>query len=112
LTPADLLDARQESRFRPLYNRHLEQAKTFLLAGWEYTNALPFSQVRVRLACALPILIGIKTLVKLQNNPILQHELRIKITRDELRGIAGRVLIWYPWPKKWRRMPDGRFFQA
>jgi farnesyl-diphosphate farnesyltransferase len=112
LQPADLRDPANEKRLRPLYNRYLGITEAHLAAGWQYTLALPRGQSRVRLACALPILIGIKTLAKLKNNPILLPDLRIKVSRAELRRIVVRTLIWYPWPKTWQRLPSHVFFQA
>jgi farnesyl-diphosphate farnesyltransferase len=112
LVPADLRVAKNEPRLRPVYDRWLGQASSHLAAGWEYTNTLPWSQARVRLACALPILIGIKTLAKLKNNPILAPDLRIKVSRAELRWIVVRLLTWYAWPTIWQRLPSKPFFQA
>ena len=48
------------------FREHLDKAEAHLAAGWRYTNTLPFGQFRVRLACAWPILIGVKTLEKLR----------------------------------------------
>ena len=62
LKPADLLQPANEPRLRPLYDGYLDRAEAHLLAGWAYTNALPCRCVRVRLACAWPILIGCETL--------------------------------------------------
>ena len=62
LKPADLLQPANEPRLRPLYHGYLDRAEAHLLAGWAYTNALPRGCVRVRLACAWPILIGRETL--------------------------------------------------
>lgn len=112
LQPADLLAPGNELRLRPVYDRWVEQAMRNLRAGWEYTLALPFSWWRVRWACALPILIGIKTLVKLRANPVLRPELRIKVTRAELRGIVWRMVFWYPWPRQWRQLPQQRNIQS
>src|SRR6266568_8860469 len=61
-----LLSPANEQRFLPLYHQYLDEAESHLRAGWNYTNTLPFSQFRVRLACAWPILIGTKTIAKLR----------------------------------------------
>ena len=66
LKPEDLLQPANEPRLRPLYHAYLDRAEAHLLAGWAYTNALPRRHVRVRLACAWPILIGRETLVRLR----------------------------------------------
>src|SRR5208283_1343108 len=62
LQPADLLIPANEPRLRPLYHAHLDLAEGHLRAGWLYTNSLPRRSMRVRLACAWPILIGLETL--------------------------------------------------
>jgi farnesyl-diphosphate farnesyltransferase len=104
LIPSDLLNSENETRFRPIYNRWLAQAESHLHAGWEYTNALPRSAARVRLACAWPILIGLRTLNRLKVEPILDPERRIKVTRPEVRQIVLQSTLSYPFPPMWRRL--------
>ncbi len=106
LTPGDLLRTENEPRFRPLYDAYLGRTDADLAAGWEYTVRLPRSQVRVRLACAWPILIGSRTLAKLRAGKVLAPELRIKVPRPEVRRIITRSLLLYPWPSAWRRLFD------
>lgn len=103
LKPADLLDAANEARLRPLYNGYLDLAHQHLAAGWEYANSLPWSCVRVRLACAWPILIGIRTLSRLRHERILDGSRRIKVTRAEVRNLILKSLFLYPFPGAWRR---------
>jgi len=110
LRPSDLLEPSAEGKLRPVYESWLEQARAWLEEGWRYTLALPAGWRRVRLACALPVLIGIKTLVKLQHYAILNPDLRIKVTRQEVRGILWRVVLCHPWPNKWKQLPDSPFF--
>jgi farnesyl-diphosphate farnesyltransferase len=105
LQPVDLLDSANETRFRPLYRQYLGQARNDLQIGWRYTNALPWKLARLRWACALPIFLGIKTLAKLEKNPILFPDLRMKVSRAELCGLILRMVIWYPWPKAWQEIP-------
>jgi farnesyl-diphosphate farnesyltransferase len=104
LMPADLLKSSNEPRFRKLYEDYLGLAAGHLEAGWEYTNALPFWQVRSRLACAWPLLIGAATLKKLKACSILEAGERIKISRREIRSVLVRSVIWYPWPQRWIRL--------
>lgn len=100
LAPADLLDARNADRLRPLYDRGLDLAGEHLGAGWAYTQALPPGQVRVRLACAWPILIGLRTLALLRiGNPLAT--MRVKVSRKEVRGIVVDTLLRCPWPRRW-----------
>jgi farnesyl-diphosphate farnesyltransferase len=103
LKPDDLLDASNEERIRPIYNRWLDRARSHLAAGWEYTNTLPRTQFRLRLACAWPILIGMDTLDALATNPILDSPHPVKISRRKVRQIILRSVLLYPCSARWRR---------
>jgi farnesyl-diphosphate farnesyltransferase len=102
LCPEDLLDAGQETKLRPLYNRYLDLAAAHLAAGWAYTNAIPWRCIRVRLACAWPVLIGLKTLGRLRIENPLDPARPVKITRTEVRGVIWRSVLFYPFPSVWR----------
>jgi len=104
LTPADLLLPSNEPRLRPLYNSYLDLAKSHLAAGWDYTNNIPGGHMRVRLACAWPILIGVKTIDRLRTGNVLDPVQRIKITRPEVRQVMTRSIMAYFWPSRWRRL--------
>jgi farnesyl-diphosphate farnesyltransferase len=104
LTPADLLVPANETKFRPLYHRYLDLAESHLAAGWEYTNRIPWGQIRVRLACAWPILIGGATLQRLRNESVLDPARRVKVSRAELRSIVWRSVWRYPVPHFWRNL--------
>jgi len=101
LTPEALLSAGSMESFRPLYRVYLQRAEEHLAAGWDYTNSLPRSQVRVRLACAWPILIGMKTLAQLHTKNVLDERDRVKISRPEIRRLILRSVFCYPIPSKW-----------
>lgn len=103
LQPADLLSPAHETKFRPLYHRYLDRAEAHLAAGWDYTNAIPFRRMNLRLACAWPILIGFKTIARLRTANVLEAGQRVKVTRAEIRGIIFRSLWTYPFPGVWRR---------
>jgi farnesyl-diphosphate farnesyltransferase len=98
-----LLSPVNESRFRPLYHRYLDLAEDHLQAGWNYINALPRGQVRVRLACAWPILIGGRTIEQLRAANVLELRQGVKISRGEVRGILLRSVLLYPLQNAWRR---------
>lgn len=100
----DLLDPKNEPRLRPLYNELLDRAHAHLTAGWEYTNLIPRSQMRVRLACAWPILIGLKTIGLLRAGNVLDPQQRIKINRREVRNLIVKSVVTYPLPA-WRTLP-------
>jgi farnesyl-diphosphate farnesyltransferase len=104
LEPVALLNASEMGRFRPLYASYLEKARELLAAGWAYTNALPRSQIRVRLACAWPILIGMKTLARLRAGNVLDDRRRIKVSRWEVRRLMLRSVLCYPRPRAWDRL--------
>lgn len=104
LYPADLLLPETEPKFRPLYNRYLDVAESHLAAGWKYTNLIPFGQMRVRLACAWPILIGLRTIARLRSENVLDPAQCIKISRKEVRGLMIRSIVTYPIPGVWRRL--------
>lgn len=104
LAPADLLDPANEERLRRVYNPYLEVAAGHLAAGWAYTNRLPRSAMRVRLACAWPLIIGRRTIDLLRHGRILNPEQRIKLTRREVKGVVWRSVLYYPWPKRWNRL--------
>jgi farnesyl-diphosphate farnesyltransferase len=105
LPPEALLRAENEARFRPVYEHYLGLANHHLRRGWRYTLAIPWSQMRLRLACAWPALIGMQTLNRLRVTPILGSTQPIKITRVAVRGIITRSLVFYPLPFLWRRLP-------
>jgi farnesyl-diphosphate farnesyltransferase len=104
LAPADLLHSKNEARLRPLYNELLRQADEHLRAGWNYTNSLPRSCIRVRLACAWPILIGVRTLARLRTHNVLDGAQRIKISRREVKGIFIRSIATYPSTRSWNQL--------
>ncbi|HZQ93182.1 MAG TPA: phytoene/squalene synthase family protein [Terriglobales bacterium] len=104
LEPATLLAPENEAKFVPLYRGHLDIAEQHLSAGWRYTTTLPYGQFRVRLACAWPILIGLKTIQKLRASSVAQIRERVKISRGEVRAIVARSLLAAPFPLLWRRL--------
>jgi farnesyl-diphosphate farnesyltransferase len=103
LSPVELLDAGVEPRLRPLYQEQIDIARLDLQAGWRYTNSLPTNQLRLRLACAWPVLIGIRTLARLETEPVLDPHHRVKISRPEVRGIILRSILRLLRPDAWRR---------
>jgi farnesyl-diphosphate farnesyltransferase len=106
LQPADLLRPESESKLRPYYETLLNLAASHLRAGWGYTNALPRSSMRMRLVCAWPILIGVRTLARLRRQNVLEAGQRIKISRAEVRGLVLRSILSHPWQGAWNRLYD------
>jgi farnesyl-diphosphate farnesyltransferase len=104
LAPEDLLDQAREQQARGVYNEWCRRAHEHLAAGWAYTNALPRGCMRVRLACAWPLLIGVQTLARLRERNVFDPAQRIRITRPEVRRILVSSLIRYPFPSAWNNL--------
>lgn len=117
LLPEVLLSPANEAKFLPLYHQYLAEAESHLAAGWRYTNTLPWGQFRVRLACAWPVLIGRRTIEKLNSASTLDLHQRVKISRREVRRILFVSLLACPLPWAWQKLylpagkavaPDGK----
>jgi farnesyl-diphosphate farnesyltransferase len=104
LAPGDLLDPRVMPRLRGGYDRWLERAAGYLADGWAYTNALPRGQVRLRLACAWPILLGVNTVARLRAANVLDPERRVKVPRARVRSLLARSVLGLVWPPTWNRL--------
>lgn len=105
LKPADLLDAGSLPQFQPILSRLLSLALEHLDQGWLYTMAIPRRELRLRLACAWPILFALKTLQRISASArLLDPAVTLKMTRMEVyRDIVlstatlgcGRLLTGY-----------------
>lgn len=104
LTPTDLLDAGTMSRFAPVYRRLLGTAADHLRAGWRYTCQTPRDQFRLRLGCALPLLIGAETLQALARGNVLDATHRIKVPRSRVRALLVRTVLLHPFRSRWERL--------
>jgi farnesyl-diphosphate farnesyltransferase len=104
LVPADLADPGMESSFRALYDGYLDRAHEHLEAGWEYTNSLPRRFVRLRLACAWPLLFGVRTISELRRERILDPDKRIKVRRRQVYSIILQSILRYPFPRAWHSL--------
>jgi farnesyl-diphosphate farnesyltransferase len=104
LFPETLLSPVNAQKFLPLFHEYLDKAESHLAAGWRYTNTLPFGQFRVRLACAWPVLLGIKTIEKLRAASVMELQQRVKVSRGEVRSIIFRSLVCSPFPTAWRQL--------
>jgi signal transduction histidine kinase len=88
------LQPSNEAKLRPLYDMYLGQAEEHLSAGWDYTNALPRLPMRVRLACAWPILIGMKTIAMLRTGQVpeqLPADVEYNVLRIAQEAITNAV---------------------
>ncbi len=90
LSPEQLLDPSSAKAFRPLFRQLIQEARDHLDQGWRYAMALPRLEVRLRLACMWPLLIGIRTLQALSvSQRLLQVDQSVKITRRNVYGIVA-----------------------
>ncbi len=106
LSPSDLLDPANNARFRPVYDPLLVRALAFLGDAWDYVNMIPKSQIRVRLGCAWPVLIGLETLAALRSGNVLDSAQRIKVSRKRVSSLMKRSILAYPWSFWWNRLPN------
>jgi len=91
LTPADLLDARSLARLRPLLVNLLRVTLGHYDEGWAYTQAVPRREWRLRLACAWPLLIGLRTLdLVARAESLLDPGAVAKISRGAVYAILAR----------------------
>jgi farnesyl-diphosphate farnesyltransferase len=97
LEPADLLDPSRAEAARPLLTAWLHAALDHYEAGWQYTFAIPKREARMRLACAWPLLIGLRTLDLLAASPNwLDPAVTIKVPRVRVYGLMVHSLgtVW------------------
>ena len=97
LSPRDLLEPAAIHRVRPLILELLALTLRHYEAGWAYTLAIPRAEWRMRLACAWPLLIGLKTLALVADSPnLLDPRSQIKISRLVVYRILARSLglVW------------------
>ncbi|WP_447971173.1 phytoene/squalene synthase family protein [Nitrospira sp. M1] len=94
LQPEDLFDERNAQRFRPILRELIARALDHLDQGWSYTMAIPRLEVRLRLACMWPLLIGLRTLQQLSMSPhILDPATSVKVSRGEVYRIMATTTL-------------------
>ena len=103
LVPRDLLDPANGPRLRPLYLELLDRAQSDLEAGWRYTNTIPRGQIRLRLACAWPVLIGVKTIARLCTADVLDARKQVKVSRSEVEWLLVTSVMKLPFRGAWER---------
>ena len=92
MKPDDLLTPNNIGKFRPLYDEYLDLTNEHLDAAIEYIKMLPETQFRLKASCMLPVLIGQRTVTLLRDGNILDSADRIKVTRDEIKSYARKLL--------------------
>ena len=97
LSPRDLLDPSAAAGVKPLLVQLLDTALDHYEAGWRYTFAIPKAEARMRLACAWPLLIGLRTLDLLARSPNwLDPAVTLKLPRVRVYGLMAHSLatVW------------------
>jgi farnesyl-diphosphate farnesyltransferase len=97
LAPTDLLQPNAIARVRPLLDELLARALDDFDAAWDYTRAIPRTEIRLRLACAWPMFIGLQTLQRLrQAEDLLDPTVTTKIPRAAVYRIlvGSGVTAW------------------
>jgi farnesyl-diphosphate farnesyltransferase len=97
LEPTDLLEPKAGPVLRPLLVDLLNVALDHYEAGWQYTFAIPRREARMRLACAWPLLIGLRTLDLLAQAPNwLDPDVVLKVPRIRVYGMMAQSVatVW------------------
>lgn len=100
LLPPDLLKVDAMEKFRPLYAYWLGKTASYYDDAWAYTRQYPLREWRMRLACAWPVLIGVRTVRRLscpEINP-LDPTFRIKVSRSEVWSILIKSTLTLAFP--------------
>lgn len=92
LNPEDLMDEANLESFRPIYDAYLDLTNEHLEAATDYIRMIPETQFRLKASTMLPVLIGQRTVTLLRTGNILNSEERIKVTRDEMKTYARKLL--------------------
>ena len=104
LTPSQVLS--EPERFQPIYRTWLENAKSGLTSGMEYSRAI--ENRRVRAATVLPALIGARTLALLNASGPAALQRTVKVPRREVRS----MILWLGLALASRKRIDAMFDRA
>ena len=108
LTPDQLLDPRAIDRLRPLLRELLTVTLGHLSEGWSYILAIPRGETRIRLACALPLFIGLRTLHRIwEASNLLDPVVRVRVSRPAVYAILARSSVL-----AWSDQALGRYYRA
>jgi farnesyl-diphosphate farnesyltransferase len=84
---------REPQRFMPVFRKWREKAEKGIEAGIKYTEAVRNRRVRVRIATALPALIGARTLALLREAGATALHRHIKVPRKQVRAITSSLAL-------------------
>lgn len=99
VSPSELLD--RPATAETVLRRWLHRAETGLQAGLDYSAAV--IPPRIRIATALPALIGMRTAQLLHAAGARVIREHIKVSRLEVRSLVLRALISRAWPRRLRK---------
>ncbi len=93
LSTAELLSPQALPRLKPLLLSLIRQTLEHLDCAWEYTMDIPPQEMRLRLACLLPILFALKTLkLVASSDQLLDPSVSVKISRLDVYRTIGLAL--------------------
>ena len=104
LKPEDLRDPANWPKLEPVLKPWVNRANEHLAAAWQYTLMIPHEHYRLRIACALPILMGKRTLDLITAGNPLEPAINRKISRTEVYGIRWSILWRVPFRGPWQRL--------
>ena len=89
----DLKNLDSIESFRPLYDYYLDLTCEHYSAAIEYIRMIPRKYRRLRMACLLPVVIGLETIGLLRTGNVLNSAERIKVERRRIKKIALFCMI-------------------
>lgn len=90
----------QANVLQPLLQKLIAQAEINLRQGIRYIEAIPLGEIRLRLACAWPLLIGLETLLSLKKHPdLLNATPKVKVPRKKIYKILLKTLFFFPFQR-------------
>src|SRR2546421_3736424 len=96
MEPSQIL--REPERVQPIYRKWREKAERGIEAGLQYAYAI--RNRRVRIATALPGLIGARTLALLREAGATALRRHIKVSRKEVRAIVASLIFLFGAPSR------------
>lgn len=93
LNHQDLNNPDSIDKFRPLYDSYLDLTCDHYDSAINYIRMIPRKYRSLRMACLLPVVIGLETIALLRNGNVLDAADRIKVKRAKIRKIALSCVI-------------------
>tara|TARA_B000000441_G_C21728441_1_gene344347 strand:- start:389 stop:1408 length:1020 start_codon:yes stop_codon:yes gene_type:complete len=89
----DLKNLDSIESFRHIYDYYLDLTCEHYSAAIEYIRMIPRKYRRLRMACLLPVVIGLETIGLLRTGNVLNSAERIKVERSRIKKIALFCMI-------------------